>query len=446
MGKIKAVYIGVITILIAIAALTGVFGAFFKSGIQFITVPVYIFARDNCEQDRNIMAALQETIFPINGYAGCTISQMDETSSGTGQSAINEKKNLSADKADKTASADMTAPADATAPTNETTSTEMENPKDGNAQQGENAVGSDAAAQPDGQAAGEASGTMLVPDGQEEGVQSAEVISRNIIGGTVYPRESLNSYDFVLNHFYTVTSVTKLGSDKLRPQEFLNKDMTMKQDASAPQILIFHTHSQEGFADSVEGDSSTTIVGAGEYLAALLREKYGYNVIHDTGVYDLVNGKLDRSKAYTYAEEALANTLKENPTIEVVIDLHRDGVSDETHLVTEIDGKRTAKIMFFNGLSYSRINGDISYLYNPNRDDNLAFSLQLQLIGQAYYPDYLRRIYINAYRYCLHMRGKSLLIEAGAQNNTFEEVKNAMEPLADILDKSLRGERTWPEG
>ena len=69
-----------------------------------------------------------------------------------------------------------------------------------------------------------------------------------------------------------------------------------------------------------------------------------------------------------------------------MIDLHRDGVAETTHLLTEVDGKKMAKIMFFNGLSYSRVNGDIGYLYNPYRDDNLAMSLQMQLIGKAYYP------------------------------------------------------------
>ena len=67
----------------------------------------------------------------------------------------------------------------------------------------------------------------------------------------------------------------------------------------------------------------------------------------------------------------------------------------------------------------------------------------MYLLGQAYYPDYFRRIYVNAYRYCLHERGKSMLIEAGAQTNTFEEVKNAMEPLADLLDKLLKGEKAY---
>ena len=227
----------------------------------------------------------------------------------------------------------------------------------------------------------------------------------------------------------------------LRPDDFINRNLAIDKSSRQPQILIFHTHSQEGFIDSVEADAKTTIVGVGDYLTKLLTERYGYNVIHDTTVYDYVDGKLDRSKAYTYAENGIAKILSDNPSIEVVIDLHRDGVADTTHLVTQMDGKSMAKIMFFNGLSYSKINGDIAYLNNPYRDDNLAMSLQMQLIGEAYYPGFLRRIYVNAYRYCLHERGRSMLIEAGAQTNTFEEVKNAMEPLADILDKCLSGEK-----
>ena len=270
---------------------------------------------------------------------------------------------------------------------------------------------------------------------------ASEVISRNVITGTTYDRASLNDYNFT-QRFYTVTSITSLTTDIFRPQEFLDKDMTISHDASTPQILIFHTHSQETFIDSVEGDDSTSILGVGDYLTELLTQK-GYNVIHDRSIYDYVDGKLDRCKAYTYAEQGIEKILEENPSIEVVIDLHRDGVADTTHLVTEIDGKQTAKIMFFNGLSYSNVNGDIGYLYNPFRDDNLAMSLQMHLLGEAYYPGFLRRIYINAYRYCLHERGKSMLIEAGAQTNTVQEVKNAMEPLSDMLDKLLRGERAY---
>ena len=224
------------------------------------------------------------------------------------------------------------------------------------------------------------------------------IISRNTVSGAVYDKSQLTDYNFVRSHFYTVTSITDLTDSILRPAEFIEKNLAISKDNSKPQILIFHTHSQEGFTDTVEGDVSTTIIGVGDYLTELLVNKYGYNFIHDTSVYDYVDGKLDRSKAYTYAENGIEKILADNPTIEVVIDLHRDGVADTTHLLTNIDGKDMARVMLFNGLSYSKVNGDIAYLNNPYRDDNLAMSLQMQLLGEAYYPGYLRNIYVNAYR------------------------------------------------
>ena len=154
--------------------------------------------------------------------------------------------------------------------------------------------------------------------------------------------------------------------------------------------------------------------------------------------------KLQEIAART-AEENVTKILKENPSIEVVIDLHRDGVPDTTRLVTEENGVTMSKVMFFNGISYSKAKGDIGYLYNANRDDNLAMSLQMYLLGEAYYPGLLRNIYINAYRYCLHMKGRSMLIEAGAQTNTSTEVKNAMVPVADMLDRLLSGEKAYTE-
>ena len=276
--------------------------------------------------------------------------------------------------------------------------------------------------------------------GETESEKSTNIIAADTVTGNVYDRQNLNDYNFC-QQFYTVTSITSLTKEIFRPSEFLDKDMKITHDSSSPQILIFHTHSQEKFADSTD-DDSTSILGVGDYLTELLTGK-GYNVIHDRSVYDYVDGKLDRSKAYTYAEQGIESILESNPSIEVVIDLHRDGVADTTHLVTEVDGRQMAKIMFFNGISYSNVKGNINYLYNPYRDDNLAMSLQLHLIGEAYYPGFLRRNYINAYRYCLHERAKSMLIEAGAQTNTFEEVKNAMEPLADMLDKLLTGVRAY---
>lgn len=128
------------------------------------------------------------------------------------------------------------------------------------------------------------------------------------------------------------------------------------------------------------------------------------------------------------------------PSIEVVIDLHRDGIEGEK-LVTDIDGKKTAKIMFFNGLSYTNKNGKIGYLENPYINENLSFSLKLQIEAAKYYPGLMRKIYLKGYRYNLHLKPKALLIEVGAQNNTVEEEMNAMEPLADIIARVLSGEQ-----
>ena len=178
-------------------------------------------------------------------------------------------------------------------------------------------------------------------------------------------------------------------------------------------------------------------MGMGDYLSKLLSDKYGIQTMHHEGVYDLVDGKLDRSKAYQLAEPEIQKILEDNPSIEVVIDLHRDGVAEGTHLVTEVNGKPTAQIMFFNGLSRTKANGNIDYLKNPYIEDNLAFSLQMQISAANKYPGFTRRIYLRGYRYNMHLKPKTLLIEAGAQTNTVEEMRNAMEVLADTLDNVL---------
>lgn len=250
-------------------------------------------------------------------------------------------------------------------------------------------------------------------------------------------QEKLADYDYLIKSFYNVHPTTTAGRDFMNAGDFQKMDLSIEKDADKPQILIYHTHSQEEFADYADNPQAT-IVGVGEHLAGLLRAR-GYQVVHDTSVYDFREGKLDRSRAYTYALEGVNGILQKYPSIEVVLDIHRDGVAGGTRLVTEIDGKPTAKIMFFNGLSQTP-DGPIEYLPNPNRDANLAFSFQMQLEAAKRYPGYTRKIYLKGLRYNQHVRARSALIEVGAQTNTYEEAQNAMEPLADLLDYVLTGE------
>lgn len=251
----------------------------------------------------------------------------------------------------------------------------------------------------------------------------------------IIPKEKLMDYNYVLNNFYVVPSVTSLRPQVLNLDKISQVDLRIEKDSTVPQILVFHTHSQEKFADSEENGMS--IVNVGDRLVSLLQEQYGYNVIHLTDEFDMAGGVLDRSEAYTYANTKLDEVLAQNPSIQVVIDLHRDGVDASKHLVTEIDGKQTARIMLFNGISYTKEQGEIDYLPNPYITENLAMTYKMFLLGKINYPDLFRCIYISGYRYCLHHVPRSMLIEAGAQTNTYEEVYNAMEPLARLIDMEL---------
>lgn len=250
--------------------------------------------------------------------------------------------------------------------------------------------------------------------------------------------ERLNDFEYLVSNFYTVDSVTYINPSELNASELLGKDLRIDLSTGGSKILIYHTHSQETFADS-DNDPSTSIVGIGRYLTEILNNKYKIPTMHHEGVYDLINGKLDRSEAYEFAKPEVEQILAENPSIEVVIDLHRDGVADTTHLVTEINGKPTAQIMFFNGLSRTRVNGDLAGMANPYLQDNLAFSLQMKIAAETKYPGFARRNYLRGYKYNMDLMPRMLLIEAGAQTNTVEEMRNAMEVLADLLNSVLTG-------
>lgn len=269
--------------------------------------------------------------------------------------------------------------------------------------------------------------------------ESAGLEMNKVFQTAVYPAYTYDwseewNYENLISNFYAIDSSTLLKEEYLDLDRLLHQDLSVDKETDGPQILIYHTHSRESFIDSVEGDPSTTIVGAGDKLASLLQDKYGFKVLHHTGEYDAV-----REDAYANSLPEIEKILEENPSIEVVIDLHRDAVSGDRKLVMDLQGRPTARFMFFNGLSYIRKSGSIEYLENPYIQDNLAFSFQAQVTANEYYPGIARKVYLKAYRYNLHLKPKSMLIELGAQNNTVEEIMNACDPLAHILAIVLNG-------
>ena len=254
--------------------------------------------------------------------------------------------------------------------------------------------------------------------------------------GKLYTEKNIGSFKEVINRFYTVTNATTIKESDMPIKQALNKEFKITGNNNKHQILIYNTHSMEDFSNTTK-DEDTTIIGVGNRLAQILREQFGYNVIHDKTKYDIVNGKLDRHEAYTQSKAGVKKQLKKYPSISLILDIHRDGVNDGTRFVTEINGKKTAQIMFFNGMSRFKLSGDIDYLKNPYRFENLALGLQMKVNAECYYPGFTRRNYVNAYEYNLSLGKQCMLIEVGAQTNTYQEAKNAAEPLAVLIKKVL---------
>ena len=245
----------------------------------------------------------------------------------------------------------------------------------------------------------------------------------------IYSWDQLTDFEFVTEKFYQVHGNTTIYPSQLYLENFLKKDLSIERDTEGPQILIYHTHGSEYFKDSDKENQDTLITGVGSVLEEILEEKYGYNVYHDTTVFPY-------NSSYSRGREKVQQLLEKYPGIQVVIDMHRDSAPG-THLVTEIGGKPTAQIMFFNGMSQT-VNGPLTSRKNDNLPDNLAFSLQMKLAAEQLYPGFTRKNYLKAYRYNMDLMGRYTLIEVGAETNTLQEEINAMEPLAEILHRVLQ--------
>lgn len=268
---------------------------------------------------------------------------------------------------------------------------------------------------------------MIVPNIEEANVAAGEL---------PYSMEQLNNPDFLRQKIYSIDSATTVLDSELNAKRYFDMDFSLQKETSEPLILIYHTHTSEEYRQG-KATGGNTVLEVENRLTELLTTEYGYTVLHDTTVYDVINGELDRNKAYTQSANGVEKILKEHPSIQVVIDLHRDGVAEQTKLVAEVNGKQTAQIMLFNGMSRTASNGGIAYLANPNREANLGFTFQLQMAAAKEFPGFTRKIFIRGYRYNLQFRPRCLLVEVGAQNNTITQAKNAMEPFAKILNEVL---------
>lgn len=217
-------------------------------------------------------------------------------------------------------------------------------------------------------------------------------------------------------------------------ENLLSKKPEISVSKNAPSLLIIHTHASEAYTPDgkdiyAESDPYRTedrrynVVALGDILTENLKER-GINVIHDRGIYDYPS----YAGSYNRTYEAIESHLEKNPSISMVIDLHRDA--------SEIDGSLDYKTTYRSGdITSSQVmlvvGSNASGLEHPNWEKNLQFAIHLQSALQSRYPGLARPISISKNRYNQHATIGSLILEVGYCGNTLEEARNAVSLFAD---------------
>ena len=209
------------------------------------------------------------------------------------------------------------------------------------------------------------------------------------------------------------------------------------------QVLIMHTHGTEAYTPSeghtyqATGDYRTTdrdcnMLAVGRRVAELLNQR-GIETVHSETLndYPAYNG------SYTRALKDINAWLERYPSVNLVIDLHRDAIGTAGHYyktAAQVDGQQTAQLMFVTGT-------DQGGLQHPNWRQNLSFQAQLHQRLNSRYPGIMRPMSIRKGRFNQHARTGSMLVEVGACGNTLEEALAAAEVFAGTLaDFLLDGE------
>ena len=222
--------------------------------------------------------------------------------------------------------------------------------------------------------------------------------------------------------------------EEINIESLMAEDLGIKKDNA--KILIIHSHPNEKYAVDLEG-SQGSVINVGDKLEEILEGKYNVSVMHLKN--ENITEKSNITEAYKVVAERVQEVLKENPSIEVIIDIHRDGGVKPT--ATMIKNKSTAKININNGLCIDTEVGTIGSLKeypNPYIYRNLSLSTQIKVRGDEMTPNLIEPITLLSNRYSLYMLPKSLMIDVGNNMDTLETAENAIESFSEILADVLK--------
>lgn len=233
-----------------------------------------------------------------------------------------------------------------------------------------------------------------------------------------------------------ISSVRIIGSCTYSydAQALLSAPLKVHFTSDAPQVLIVHTHTTEGYCECAGEsysslDPAKNVVAVGNVIAEVL-EQNGIPTLHETGLNDIY-GYQD---AYERMDTVIADYLEKYPSIQMVIDVHRDSFEDSGGnmagpVVTEA-GMECAKLMLVMGT-------DEGGLYHPNWQDNLSCALKLQSMLLGTYPSLCRDLLLRQSRYNQHRTPCSMLVEIGASGNTLLQAQNTARLFAEAVSRLI---------
>lgn len=207
-------------------------------------------------------------------------------------------------------------------------------------------------------------------------------------------------------------------------------------DINMKNILIYHTHSCESYTPTEQytyeasgnfrtKDKNYSVIRVGTELTNYLKH-YGYNVIHDTTIYDS-----SYSQSYERSLKGVAKLLEENENTDILFDIHRDAIGDSSYAPTvKIGEEEAAQMMFVIGS-----NGGGSE--HDNWNENLKLAIKIQEKANELYPGLFKPIILRDSRYNQQLAKGASIIEVGATGNTLEQCLNSMKYLSKVLSEVL---------
>lgn len=220
----------------------------------------------------------------------------------------------------------------------------------------------------------------------------------------------------------------------------LTRELPFDPSVEGPLILIVHTHATEAYT-MTEGaryeessayrtpDTEHNVVRVGRQVCQSLNE-LGIETIHDTTLNDMPGYE----NAYERTARVIEAYLEEYPSIQMVIDIHRDAVAaadgSELAMSTQLEGERAARLLLVMGTNSAG-------LEHPAWESNLSLALQMQALCEKDAPGLFRELSLRAERYNQHLTPCSILLEVGTAGNTLEEALRSAEYFARQLSALL---------